>query len=77
MIGVYFPNTNKLEVHSADLRSYPFYVYQLYSCITHVHLTEKLTFAISHIGEEKCSRVYVTSNLIASTSEGSSNSSKY
>ena len=67
LVGLYFPSTNKLEVHSADLRSYPLYVYQLVSRTTFTHLTDKLTFAV--VEDENCSLVYVISNWIASTSD--------
>ena len=77
LVGLYFPSSNKLEVHSADLQKFPLYVYQLHSCLTFAHLTAQLTFAVSYIREEQCSRVFVTSNLIASTSEASTNSSKW
>jgi hypothetical protein len=69
LVGLYFPNTNKLEVHSSDLANYPLFVYQLVSNTTFAHLTDKLTFATSYSEEERCSRVFVISNWIASTTD--------
>ena len=69
LVGLYFPYTNKFEVHSPDLSGYALYVYQMVSNTTFAVLTDKLTFAVSYSEEERASRVFVISNWIASTSD--------
>lgn len=69
MIGAYYSATDKLEVYSTDLQSYPLFVYQLVSHTSMVHMTDRLIFTISNAPDKKSANVNVISSLIASTSD--------